>query len=77
MQHSYLLIALFINCGSDYNPRSKCSEVFKERAPTNLHVKYVRAYLYHSGQHGAESLQLAPEGLVPPNNAAQHSELGS
>lgn len=73
MQHSCLSIVLFINCRSDYNPRSRCSAVFKERAPKNLHTKCVRAHLYHSGATKAKIPQLGPGGPFHPNLTAQPS----
>lgn len=77
MQHSYLSIVLFINCRSDCNPRSRCSDVFKERAPNNLHMKCVRPQLFHSEQQRAWISQLGPEGTLPSKLTAQHSQVES
>lgn len=77
MQHSYLSIVLFINCRSDCNPRSRCSDVFKERASNNLHMKCVRPQLFHSEQQRAWISQLGPEGTLPSKLTAQHSQVES
>lgn len=77
IEHSYLSIVPFINCRSDCNPRSRCSDVLKERAPKHLHIKCVRPHLFHYGATKGQDFSARSRGTLPSKLTAQHSHVES